>query len=94
LRARALSTLFEPADCPPPLCGLSASCQFSPVRRGVLRVLDLFRFDPVLFLVFVAAGSRTVRASVADGPDPARTVRLVFTDGPFFSGRFWWFCWL
>jgi hypothetical protein len=24
-----------------------------------------------------------VRASVADGPDPARTVRLVFADGPF-----------
>jgi hypothetical protein len=64
------------------------------VRRGVLRVLGLFLFDPVLFKVFVAAGLRTVRALVADGPEPARTVRLVFVDGPFFSGRFWWFCWL
>jgi hypothetical protein len=48
-RARVLSALFELADCPPSLCGLSASIQFSPVRRGVLRVLVLFRFDPVLF---------------------------------------------
>jgi hypothetical protein len=26
---------------------------------------------------------RTVRASAADGPGPARTVRLAFADGPF-----------
>jgi hypothetical protein len=47
-RARELSILFELADCPPPLCGLSASSQFSPVRRGVLRVLVFLRFHPVL----------------------------------------------
>jgi hypothetical protein len=35
-----------------------------------------------------------VRASVADSPEPMRTVRLVFADGPFFPVRFWWFCWL
>jgi hypothetical protein len=92
--ARVLSALFELADSPPPLCGLSASSQFSPVRRGVLRVVVLFRFDPVLVWVFVAAGLRTVRASVADGPDPARTVCSVLADGPFFPVRLWWFCWL
>jgi hypothetical protein len=54
--------------------------------------LRVFAFDPVWLLVFVAAGSRTVRASVADGPGPTRTVRPVFADGPFFSGRFCWFC--
>jgi hypothetical protein len=43
-----------------------------------------FAFDPIWFWFFVAAGLRTVRASVADGPWPARTVRSVFTDGPFF----------
>jgi hypothetical protein len=93
-RARVLSALFELVDCPPPLCGLSASSQFSPVRRGVLRVLVLFRFDPVLFYVFVAASLRTVRASVADGPDPVRTVHPVLADSPFFLVRLWWFCWL
>jgi hypothetical protein len=36
-----------------------------------------------LFWVFVAAGLQTIRASVADGPDLVRTVRLVFADGPF-----------
>jgi hypothetical protein len=51
-----------------------------------------FAFDPIWFWFFVAAGLRTVRASVADGPWPARTVRPVFADGSFFSGRFWWFC--
>jgi hypothetical protein len=35
-----------------------------------------------------------VRASVADGPDPARTVCPVFANSPFFSVRLWWFCWL
>jgi hypothetical protein len=74
--------------------GPSARCEFSPVRHGVLRVLVLFRFDPILFLVFVAASSRTVRVSVADGPEPVRTVRVVFADGPFFVVRLWWFCWL
>jgi hypothetical protein len=46
--------------------------------------LLVFAFDPFLFLVFGAAGSRTVQALVADGPEPVRTVRLVFADGPFF----------
>jgi hypothetical protein len=50
-----------------------------------------FAFDPIWFWFFVAAGLRTVRASVADGPWPAQTVRPVFADGPFFSGQFWWF---
>jgi hypothetical protein len=58
----------------------------------VLRVLARLCFRSDLVLVFVAAGLRTVHASVADGPWPARTVRPVFADGPFFSGRFWWFC--
>jgi hypothetical protein len=49
-------------------------------------------FDPVWLLVFVAAGLRTVRARVADGPRVGRTVRLASADGPFFSGHFWWFC--
>jgi hypothetical protein len=62
------------------------------VRRVFVVFLRVFAFDPVWFLVFVAAGSRTVRASVADGPRPTRTVRSVFADGPFFSGRFCWFC--
>jgi hypothetical protein len=74
-RARDFFALFDPVDSPPPLRGPSARCLFSPVRRGVLRVLVLLRFDLVLFKVFVAAGLRTVRASVADGPKPAR-------DGP------------
>jgi hypothetical protein len=51
-----------------------------------------FAFDPILFWFFVAAGLRTVRAPVADGLWPARTVRKVFANAPFFSGRFWWFC--
>jgi hypothetical protein len=46
-----------------------------------------FVFDPVLFKVFVAVGLRTVRASVADGPDPVRMVRLVLADGPIFPVR-------
>jgi hypothetical protein len=56
--------------------------------------LLIFVFNPILFWVFVAAGSRTVRALVADGPEPVRTVRLVFADGLFFVVRLWWFCWL
>jgi hypothetical protein len=82
-RAREFSALFNLADSPPLLRGRSTRCLFSPVHRGVLRVLVLFRFDPILFWVFVAAGLRTVRASVADDPEPARTVHLVFADGPF-----------
>jgi hypothetical protein len=39
-------------------------------------------------LRFKDSRSRTVRASVADGPEPAGTVHPVFVDGPFFSGRF------
>jgi hypothetical protein len=54
------------------------------VRRVFVVFLRVFAFDPVWLLVFVVAGSRTVRASV--------TVRPVFADGPFFSGRFCWFC--
>jgi hypothetical protein len=67
--------------------GRSAWCRqtvrAAPVRRGVLCVLASFHFDPVLLQVFVAAGLWTVRASVADGPGPARTVRLAFADGSF-----------
>jgi hypothetical protein len=63
---------------------------------SVLRVFFVFflglAFDPILFWFFVAAGLRTVRAPVVDGPWPARTVRPVLADGPFFLGRFWWFC--
>jgi hypothetical protein len=62
------------------------------VRRVFVVFLRVFAFDSVWLLVFVAAGSRTVRASVADVLGPTRTVRPVFADGPFFSGRFCWFC--
>jgi hypothetical protein len=62
------------------------------IRRVFVMFLCVFAFDAVWFLVFVAAGSRTVRASVADGPGPTRTVRPAFADGPFFSARFCWFC--
>jgi hypothetical protein len=48
-RARDFSALFDLADSPPPLRGPSARCLFSPVRRGLLRVLVLLLFDPVLF---------------------------------------------
>jgi hypothetical protein len=62
------------------------------VRRVFIVFLRVFAFDLVWFLVFVAAGSRTVRASIADGPGPTRTVRPFFADGPFFSSHFCWFC--
>jgi hypothetical protein len=58
------------------------------VRRVFVEFLRVFAFDPVWLLVFVAAGLRTVRASVEDGPRPTRTVRPAFADGLFFSGRF------
>jgi hypothetical protein len=74
--------------------GPSARCLFSPVLRVFIVFLLAFILDSVLFKVFVAAGLRTVRASIADGPDPVRTVRLVLADSPFFRVRLWWFCWL
>jgi hypothetical protein len=87
-RVEQFSVLFVPG-------GRSARAWWTVRAHSVLRVfvvfLRAFAFDPVLLLVFVAAGSRTVRASVADGPGPARTVRPVFADGPFFSSWFWWF---
>jgi hypothetical protein len=62
------------------------------VRRVFVVFLHVFAFDPDWLLVFVAAGLRTVRAFVADGPRPTRTVSPAFADGPFFSGRFCCFC--
>jgi hypothetical protein len=74
-------------------------CAWRAVRElCVLRVfvvfLLVFVFDPVLFQFFVAVGLRTIRASVADGPGPVRTVRTVLADSPFFPVRLWLFCWL
>jgi hypothetical protein len=66
----------------------------APCSSRVHRVLARLRFQSDFVLGFVAAGSRTVRASVADGPEPVQTVRLVFADGLFFVVRLWWFCWL
>jgi hypothetical protein len=86
-RARDFSVLLELADSPPPLRGPSARCLFSPVLRVFVVFLLAFVFNPVLFKVFVAVGLRTVRASVADGPDPVRMVRLVLADGPIFPVR-------
>jgi hypothetical protein len=48
-RAQNFSIPFELADSPPLLRGPSVRWLFSPVRRGVIRVLVLFRVDPVLF---------------------------------------------
>jgi hypothetical protein len=92
-RARDFSVLFELADSPPPLRGPSARCLFSPVLRVFVMFLLAFVFDPVLCQLFVAAGLRTVRASVTDGPDPVWMVRLVLADSPFFPVRLWWFWW-
>jgi hypothetical protein len=72
--------------------GRSRTVRGLQVRPVFFVFLRVFAFDPVWLLVFVAAGLRTVRASVADGPRPTRTVRPAIADGPFFSGRFCWFC--
>jgi hypothetical protein len=77
-RARAFPVLFELADCPRG----GSSAQFVVVFFVFVIYFGLIRF---CFRFFVAAGLQTVQASVADGPDPTRTVCLVFADGPFFS---------
>jgi hypothetical protein len=71
--------------------GRSRSVRGLRVRQVFVVFLRVFAFDPVWLLVFVAAGLQTVRALVADGPRPTRTVRSAFADGPFFSGRLCWF---
>jgi hypothetical protein len=66
--------------------GPSARCVFSPVLHVFVVFLLAFVLDPVFLEVFVAIGLRTVRASVADDPDPVRMVRLVLADNPFLPG--------
>jgi hypothetical protein len=64
--------------------GPSARHLFNPVLCVFVVFLLAFVFDPILFRFLLEPVLRTVRASVADGPDPVRTVHLVLADSPFF----------
>jgi hypothetical protein len=68
--------------------------RFQPSSSRVRRVLARLRFRSGFVLGFRCSWFADGPSFSSGGPDPARTVRLVFADGPFFSVRLWWFCWL
>jgi hypothetical protein len=67
---------------------------FQPSSSRVHRVLARLHFRSDFALGFRCSWFADGPSFSSGRPDPARTVRLVFADGPFFSVRLWWFCWL